>query len=219
MSHTFVAFNVRGAILTIFFLYPIAIYVPGNDNGSFESPSTVWQMLVENRSIQIFMMIYCLTVFGYNLFAVLVTFSLSSVWHSILDNFRPATVWFIDLCIYYSLTGSDFGEPWTKYSWLQLCGVAVLMYGTAIYNAPDGGSVCLCGEWYSLGMDFSDEYREIHGQRLFSMGSYPSLQRFLTSSWRPNHAYGRPNLSDRVTSPRITEYATFSEALRYSESL
>ena len=37
--------------------------------------------------------IYFFTIFMYNVFAVLVTFQLSSIWHAILDNFRPITVW------------------------------------------------------------------------------------------------------------------------------
>jgi len=35
---------------------------------------------------------FCLLVFILNSFSVLVTFMLSSVWHAILDNFRPITI-------------------------------------------------------------------------------------------------------------------------------
>ena len=142
-------------------------------------------MLKNTQSIQVLMLFYCLSIFGYNLFAVLVTFSLSSVWHSILDNFRPMTVWIADLVIYYSLTGSNFGEPWRLYSWIQLGGLFVLVYGTMIYNAPDAGSIELRGEWYSFGLNFSEEYHDIQAQRRFSsFGSYPSLQRFLRARSR-----------------------------------
>lgn len=199
----------RGTLLTIVFLYPIGYYIPGHDNGSFETFWTAWEMLVHTRSIQVVMAIYCLAVFLYNLFAVLVTFSLSSIWHSILDNFRPTSVWFTDLFIYYFLTAGTFGEPWTKYSWLQLMGMIILIYGTAIYNAPDVGSIRLDGQWYSLGMNFEDEYNEIQAQRLFSMGSYPSLQLFMSASGRVSsnqHAgyYDRSSLSWRERgSPKI----------------
>ena len=178
-------------------------------------------MLIRNPPIQFFMLVYCLAVFGYNLFAVLVTFSLSSVWHSILDNFRPLTVWVTDLFIYYVLTGrGTFGEAWTKYSWIQLLGMAVLVYGTAIYNAPDAGSISLRGEWYSLGLDFSEEYNEIQAQRFFaSVGSYPSLQRFLrvanyassssSSPRRGSIGYGRQAVSTREHgSPMMPDYGS-----------
>lgn len=150
-----------------------------------EDPWNTWIMLKSSPSIQIAMAIYLLAVFGYNLFAVLVTFLLSSIWHSILDNFRPMTVWITDLVIYYLLTSGKFGEAWNTYSWIQLGGMVVLIIGTMIYNAPDSGSILVQGQWYCCcGMDFTEEYNEIRAQRLFGMGSYPSLQRFYMSSAR-----------------------------------
>jgi hypothetical protein len=93
---------------------------------------------------------------------VLVTFLLSSVWHAILDNFRPITVWGTDLFIFYVITqAGDYGEEWTKYSWVQVVGMFVLLYGTAVYNAPNAGSVRLEGQWYSFGLNYADEYKEI----------------------------------------------------------
>jgi len=91
---------------------------------------------------------------------------LNSVWHAILDNFRPITVWGTDLFIFYVITSTgDFGEAWTKWSWIQVLGMFVLLYGTAVYNAPNAGSVKLDGNWYSLGFDFSEEYKEIELQQ------------------------------------------------------
>lgn len=142
--------------------------------------------------IRLLVIIYCVVIFCFNLFCVLVTFLLSSIWHAILDNFRPLTVWCTDLFIFYVLSAGQekeaqrLGEAWTPWSWLQLVGMVVLIYGTAIYNAPDSGSVRLEGAWYALGMDYSHEYKEIEyerdAQHRFSMGSYPSLQGFLKVS-------------------------------------
>lgn len=168
--------------MTVTVLYPIGYYTYGNDKGSFEDPWSTWEMVKNTRSIQVLLSLYLMAIFGYNLFAVLITFSLSSVWHSILDNFRPMTVWITDLVIYYALARGSFGEPWTRYSSVQLVGLVILIYGTMVYNAPDPGSIRLRGEWYSFGCDFSHEYQEIQAHRWFSMGSYPSLQRFLTAS-------------------------------------
>ena len=36
----------------------------------------------------------------------------------------------------------------------------VLLYGTAIYNAPNAGSILLQGEPYSCFLDFSSEYAD-----------------------------------------------------------
>lgn len=90
---------------------------------------------------------------------------LNSVWHAILDNFRPITVWATDVFIFYVISSTgDFGEPWTKWSWIQVGGMFVLLYGTAVYNAPNAGSVKLEGQWYSLCLDFSSEYAEIEAE-------------------------------------------------------
>lgn len=118
---------------------------------------------MHSSTIQLAFFIYFFAIFGYNLFAVLVTFTLNSIWHAILDNFRPITVWATDMFIFYAILSLDhaFGEPWTKYSWIQLGGMVVLLYGTAIYNAPNSGSIRLDGQWYAFGMQFSHEYAEV----------------------------------------------------------
>ena len=40
-----------------------------------------------------FALLFCALVFILNSFSVLVTYMMSSVWHAILDNFRPITIW------------------------------------------------------------------------------------------------------------------------------
>jgi hypothetical protein len=43
-----------------------------------------------------------------------------------------------DLMIFYVVSESGgYGEPWTQYSIIQLFGMLVLLYGTAVYNAPN----------------------------------------------------------------------------------
>lgn len=49
----------------------------------------------------------------------------SAIWHAILDNFRPVSVWGTDLVIFYFITNGTFGEAWTHYSWLQFSGMMV----------------------------------------------------------------------------------------------
>ena len=175
--------GVWGVIFSLFLLYPIGYALPGQDNGHYEDFFNTMAMLWNTPSLQLVVAFYMLSIFGYNLFAVLVTFSLSSIWHSILDNFRPMTVWGVDLILYGS-TGGSFGEAWTSSSWIELTGLGVLLYGTAIFNAPDAGSIQLKGEWFSLGLDFQNEYTELSAQRMFTTGSYPSLHRFLSGSVR-----------------------------------
>lgn len=59
-----------------------------------------------------------------------------------------------------------------------MTGMCVLLYGTAVYNAPNAGSVLLDGQWYSLGLNFTNEYKEIesheeeHEEWLMRMDSF-----------------------------------------------
>ncbi len=149
-----------GTVFCLLVVYPVVYYLPGDDHGSYEDPWNTWYMICNNTTIQIAFGVYFFSIFFYNFFAVLVTFLLNSVWHAILDNFRPITVWIADLVIFYCITQA-LGEEWTVYSWVQVAGMVVLLYGTAIYNAPNAGSISLKGEWFSLGFDYSDEYEAI----------------------------------------------------------
>ena len=153
-----------GTVLCLVVVYPLVYLLPGEDHGSYEDPFNTWAMFVNTPVIQYAFVIYFFAIFGYNLFAVLVTFALNSVWHAILDNFRPITVWLTDLCIYYVFTNGAYGETWTVYSYLQLLGMGVLLYGTAIYNAPHAGSIRLRGEWFSFGLNLSSEYEAVENE-------------------------------------------------------
>jgi multidrug transporter EmrE-like cation transporter len=177
-----------GTLLCLFVFYPIAYYYPGPDHGSYENIFNTWYMLSNTWEIQKVFLVYYFSIFFYNVLAVLVTYTLNSVWHAILDNFRPITVWVCDLFIYYCITRS-FGESWTIWSYLQLGGLFVLLYGTAIYNAPNSGSLELRGEWYSFYMDFSEEYEEIKSEQT-ETDSEPFL---ITSSF----AAGTPIMTPR----------------------
>jgi len=76
-------------------------------------------------------------------------------------------VWSTDLFIFYVISQSgDLGEPWTKWSFIQLTGMFVLFYGTAVYNAPNPGSLKLQGQWWALGLDFSREYLAVEEAEL-----------------------------------------------------
>ncbi|CAM9258013.1 unnamed protein product, partial [Ectocarpus fasciculatus] len=149
-----------GTLLCLFIVYPIAYLTPGDDHGSYENPENTWYMFTHSSEIQKIFFIYFLSILSYNVLAVLVTYTLNSVWHAILDNFRPITVWCSDLFMYYIITKA-YGEEWTNWSYVQLLGLVVLLYGTAVYNAPNSGSLELRGGFWSMGLDFSYEYEEM----------------------------------------------------------
>jgi len=124
-----------GTVLTVFLVYPVAYWLPGTDNGSFEDPWDSFKMIENSSTLKSLLIGFVVFVTIYNCMAVYVTKYLSAIWHAILDNFRPVTIWGADLLLFYVLMpGSGFGETWTPASWLQLGGLLVLFLGTAIYD-------------------------------------------------------------------------------------
>lgn len=169
-----------GTIVCITILYPAAYFMPGQDHGCIENPFNTIAMIQNSSSVQWMFLLYFLCIFAYNVLACLVTFMLNSVWHAILDNFRPITVWGTDLFIYYLIT-TTFGESWTVYSWIQLAGMAVLLYGTAVYNAPNSGSIKLTGGIINCFMDFSEEYDEAERELRMAESAGESTHGYLST--------------------------------------
>lgn len=138
--------GIWGTLLTVLLVYPTAYYLPGDDNGSFENPFDALTMINNNQNLKFLLIGFVVTVTIYNCMAVYVTKLLSAIWHAILDNFRPVTIWAVDLWIFYVLLpGTGLGESWTSASYLQLAGLLVLFLGTAIYN---GDLPICCAEDY-----------------------------------------------------------------------
>jgi len=122
-----------GTLLVVLVVYPIAGVIPGNNHGVFEDLDNTLAQLDNNPQLLNLSIAFCVLVFILNSFSVLVTYMLSSVWHAILDNFRPISIWAVELFM-YGYTNGEHGEKWTKGSYLQLAGLGVMLLGTAIYN-------------------------------------------------------------------------------------
>ena len=153
-----------GVFFSVFIMFPIGYALPGDDNGSYENLFNTWAILVHSRNIQMVLFIYSVSTFLYTYFYALLMFQLGSIWGCILDNFRPITVWATQMLIYY-FVNPKFGESWTAYSYLQIAGLVVLLYGTAIFNAPNYGGLTLEGQWWAFGINFSEEYYIILNQQ------------------------------------------------------
>jgi len=133
--------GIWGTIITLLLVYPMAYHLPGNDvGGCYENPWDAVEMIRSSPQLYALIISFVLTVTCYNCAVIYVTKYLSAIWHAILDNFRPVTIWGLDLCLYYViLPGEGYGEVWTSTSWLQLVGLLVLFIGTAIYNGSFPG--------------------------------------------------------------------------------
>jgi len=82
-----------GTALTLLLVYPLAFALPGDDGGRFEDPFDALAMVRNSEALQRLVLLFVLFVTGYNCMAVYVTSFLSAIWHAILDNFRPVTIW------------------------------------------------------------------------------------------------------------------------------
>lgn len=144
-----------GMVLSILVIYPIAYITPGSDMGSYENPYNSFYMIYNSPVLMRIVIGFVFFVTCYNCSVIYVTKFLSAMWHAILDNFRPITIWGFDLYLYYVLVpGLSYGEQWmVPGSYIQLAGLAVLLFGTAVYN----GSITEC--------DNPKDYEDLSGQK------------------------------------------------------
>jgi len=127
--------GVWGAAIMVLIVFPWAGLLPGTDQGGcIENVWDAWVMMQNSETICTLVLVFVLAVLLYNVFCVYITFLLDSIWHAILENFRPCAVWGVDLALYYFFTNGAFGEAWTTWSWMELAGMITLFVGTAVYN-------------------------------------------------------------------------------------
>jgi len=63
-----------------------------------------------------------------------VTASLTAVHRTLIDACRTLLIWVVDLFIYYVIS-PEYGEVWTQYSYLEVIGFILLVFGTLMYNS------------------------------------------------------------------------------------
>jgi len=131
--------GIWGMVLMWGIVFPWAYIIPGSDgpHGSAEDVFDSLVMIQNSSEVQLCLLGFFVTVAGYNVCGILVTKLGSSMWHTILDNFRPICVWMTSLFMYYVIFDSERklgAEPWDWSSWFELAGMGVLLVGSAIYQ-------------------------------------------------------------------------------------
>jgi len=99
----------------------------------YEDTIDTFVMMGNNVGILFTVLFYSTVILCYNLFGMLVTNVTTAVIRTILEAVRTACVWIVNLFIYYVISDS-FGEKWTDWSYLQLCGFIFLLCGLFLYN-------------------------------------------------------------------------------------
>ena len=146
-------------------MYPIFSSLPGTP--LYEDPADTMHMFFSSTPVQHVFLGYFLAVMFFNVFSVLVTDLLNSLWKTIINLIRPLVVWLVGLFTHYCIdpevrslryrelgsgfrpeltpsphhpsttspqTSPQFGEKWTKWSFLQLLGLIMLVSGISVYN-------------------------------------------------------------------------------------
>jgi drug/metabolite transporter (DMT)-like permease len=133
-----VGFEGLWGLLYYAFLCPILTFTPRSDI----SVSTIWHedfgdtfvMLGNSNGLVWLCFGYFCTILIYNISANIVTQCLSAVVRSILEACRVMGVWCVGLFFFYSGLAVSIGEKWSNWSYLELFGFMVLMYGTFTYK-------------------------------------------------------------------------------------
>lgn len=80
--------------------------------------------------------------------------------------------------------------------------MGVLLYGTAVYNAPNAGCILLEGQWWGFGIDLSDEYEAIREEQ---------EEAEIEAKWEAKRQEFKVRTHSSFTSPRISVH---TQALR-----
>ncbi|KAJ5075223.1 hypothetical protein M0811_07576 [Anaeramoeba ignava] len=123
-----------GFLFCIVFMI-IAYFLPGKDgNGVHEDSLDTFVMLYHSGVLIAFTLTYIAVIFGYNILGMYITSFSSALFRNILEGIRPFLIWITLLIVYYSSPDSELGEKWTSWSWLELVGFIVTIFGTFVYN-------------------------------------------------------------------------------------
>lgn len=127
--------GVWGVLLMFLFVYPLLWVLPGSDHGHAEDIVDTATMIDNSHTVQVIIVLYMISVAAYNVSGMLVTGSLSGVMRVMLEASRTLCIWLFTLTWHYCVDpASPFGEAWTKWSYLQAAGFAVVALGQATYG-------------------------------------------------------------------------------------
>lgn len=127
--------GVWGFVVT-FIVMLVFQFIPGPDDGSIENTGTSFYMLGNNPAIIGATIIYWFCITFLNWSGMTLTRELGPVVRTIWEAVRTAVIWIVDLFIYYVVVpNSVFGESWNGWSFMQLLGFGMLVWGSFTNNA------------------------------------------------------------------------------------
>ena len=137
-SGNYSAFNVVGmegtfgTLIMGLFVLPLCYFLPGDNVGSYENIVDAFVQVGQAPGLLGLIIAYIFSIACFNFFGLSVSKTLSTIHRTLIDACRTILVWITSIVLYY--IGTPFGEPWGKWSFLQLIGFVFLIIGTVIYN-------------------------------------------------------------------------------------
>lgn len=126
--------GVWGLLMMTVIIFPLLWILPGNDGGRQEDPIDALYMIRNSSGLVLVISLYLFSCATYNVTGIAVTGALSAVHRTMLEASRTCIIWVFGLAVHCIDENSPFGEFLTPYSWLQLLGFVVLLFGQAVYG-------------------------------------------------------------------------------------
>lgn len=99
------------------------------------------KMIANSKEVLIYCVLSIVVFAVWNVLALQITNKASAVARMVFDQLTIVVVWFVQLGIHWGVTGTEYeekfgkaGEEWTKWSWLQLIGFCVMVFGACVYQ-------------------------------------------------------------------------------------
>ena len=121
-----------GLVIVGIVVIPLAHTIHGSDNGSLENVHDTWLLLRNSRELQLWVAEMALQLFAFNCIIININHKMGAVAKSMISLLRPGLVWVVQVLMHRLSKGHELGSAWQQWSWLQLGGLVLLLFGTAV---------------------------------------------------------------------------------------
>jgi len=124
-------------MMILLVLYIPLYYTPSSSEASAVWHENIFDALTQVKNSNVLIVTSVVSVFvllAYNWVGNMITKYLNAVARSMLEACRTIGVWTVGLILYYPANSKGIGEEWTHWSFLELGGFVLLVYGTLAYK-------------------------------------------------------------------------------------
>lgn len=108
-------------------------FISGSDMGSVENFDNTIYMIDHSTILIILLALFPIWVNAMYISGMLVTKIISAVYNAVVTVATVVVVWVYEILIHY-LVSTDYGAPWTNYSFIQLVGFVFIVISTLMYD-------------------------------------------------------------------------------------